>query len=60
VFAWRGEIERSFEWLERAYAQHDGGLTFLRVDPFLTRLHGNPRYNTLLRKLNLPPLDSTK
>ena len=27
VYAFRGEADRAFEWLERAYAQRDGGLT---------------------------------
>jgi tetratricopeptide (TPR) repeat protein len=26
VYAWRGESNKAFEWLERAYVQHDGGL----------------------------------
>ena len=41
--------------LERARAQHDGGLTQLKTDPTLRRLRGDPRYAALLRKLNLPP-----
>ena len=27
VYAFRGEADRAFEWLDRAYAQRDGGLT---------------------------------
>src|SRR5207249_3809058 len=26
VYAWRGDKDRTFEWLDRAYAQHDAGL----------------------------------
>jgi tetratricopeptide (TPR) repeat protein len=54
VYAWRGETDRAFEWLDRAYAQHDGGLTLLKVDPLMRGLHDDPRYEALLRKLNLP------
>lgn len=54
VYAWRGEKDKAFEWLERAYAQHDGGLTFLKNDPLIAKLRGDPRYAALLKKLGLP------
>jgi len=52
--AWRGELDRAFEWLERAAAQHDGGITFLKYDPLLRNLRADPRFAALLRKLKLP------
>jgi len=55
VFAWRGERDRSFEWLERAYAQRDTGIGLLSYDPVFRQLRGDPRYKAMLRKLNLPP-----
>ena len=55
IYAWRGEKDRAFEWLERAYAQGDGGLTLLKVDTLLRKLHGDPRWPAFLKKLNLPP-----
>jgi adenylate cyclase len=51
--AWRGENDGAFEWLERAYAQGDGGLAEAKIDPLLESLHEDPRYKALLRKLNL-------
>jgi serine/threonine-protein kinase len=54
VHAWRGERDAAFEWLERAYARHDLQLRFLKVDPFLRNLRGDPRYSALLKKINLP------
>jgi len=51
--AWRGERDQAFAWLERAYRQRDGGLTYLKIDPLLASLHGNPRYKALLKKINL-------
>ena len=54
VYAWRGEKDRAFDWLERAYRQHDGGLTGLVRDPFLASLRGDPRYTALLKKMQLP------
>jgi TolB-like protein/DNA-binding winged helix-turn-helix (wHTH) protein/thioredoxin-like negative regulator of GroEL len=55
VYAWRGEKDKAFEWLERAYRQQDGGLTAIKIDFVLGSLRSDPRYVAMLRKLNLPP-----
>ena len=39
VYAFRREADRAFEWLERAYAQRDGGLPEIKGDFFLKNLH---------------------
>jgi tetratricopeptide (TPR) repeat protein len=54
VYAFRNQSNEAFEWLDRAYAQRDGGLIGTKVDPILKNLHNDPRYTTLLKKLNLP------
>lgn len=53
VYARRGDVSRAFEWLDTAYRQLDGGLTMVKVDPLLDKLHGDPRFVVLLRKMNL-------
>jgi TolB-like protein len=53
VYAWRGERDKAFEWLERSYRQRDGGLTYMIYDRWLANLRGDPRYRALLRKLKL-------
>jgi hypothetical protein len=40
--AWFGERDRAFDWLDRAYAQHDSGLPYLKSDVLLRSLHGGP------------------
>ncbi|MGA2397841.1 MAG: hypothetical protein ABSG30_07250 [Steroidobacteraceae bacterium] len=55
VYAWRGEKDKAFEWLERAYRQEDGGLTHLKIDPPFASLHSDARFSALLQKLNFPP-----
>ena len=55
AFAWIGEPDHAFEWLDRAYAQHDGGLTMVKYSPLLRSLRGDARYAALLRRLKLPP-----
>jgi tetratricopeptide (TPR) repeat protein len=54
VYAWRGDPDRAFQWLQRAYAQGDGGLLYLKIDPLLRSLRGDSRYVALLKKMNLP------
>jgi TolB-like protein/tetratricopeptide (TPR) repeat protein len=55
VYAWRGEKDNAFEWLERAHRQQDGGLSELKVDPMFALLHSDPRFVAMLRTLNFPP-----
>ena len=53
VYAWRGEKDKAFEWLERAYQQHDSGLNGIAWDPLLSSLKDDPRYSALLQRLEL-------
>jgi serine/threonine-protein kinase len=53
VFAWRGDADAAFQWLDRAEAQMDLGLLFVTYSPFLASIRGDPRYVALLRRLNL-------
>ena len=53
VYAYRGDKDRAFEWLERARRQRDPGLASLRKDPLLTNLQGDPRWDAFLRKMGL-------
>jgi len=39
VYAWRGEKDHAFEWLDRSHAQHDGGLSFIKADCFARISH---------------------
>ena len=54
VYAWREEHDHAAIWLERAYQQHDRLLRFLKFNPLLRKLHNDPRYSALLRKMRLP------
>jgi hypothetical protein len=37
IYAFRNQSDEAFEWLDRAYAQRNGGLTFTKVEPLLTK-----------------------
>jgi tetratricopeptide (TPR) repeat protein len=54
VYAWRHDLDRSAEWLERAYRQRDRSLSLIKCDPCLNGLHNSARYRALLRNMNLP------
>jgi len=55
VYAWLGEKELAFQWLERAHQRREGGMVgMFRADPFLSRLRGDPRYAALLDRMKLP------
>jgi TolB-like protein/DNA-binding winged helix-turn-helix (wHTH) protein/Flp pilus assembly protein TadD len=54
VYAFRGEADKAFEWLERAYEQRDAGLPEIKTDPLFKNLRRDPRYSGLLRKMHLP------
>jgi tetratricopeptide (TPR) repeat protein len=53
-YAYRGEIDDAFDWLEQAYDIHDAGLIGLLLDPLLANVHDDPRWEPLLDKMGLP------
>lgn len=53
VHAARAEVDEAFEWLERAYAQRDGGLSDLKVRPYFRSLHHDPRWKGFLSRIKL-------
>jgi serine/threonine protein kinase/tetratricopeptide (TPR) repeat protein len=53
IHACLGETETALDWLERAYAEHDQTLVWLKVHPRLDALREHPRYRALVRKMKL-------
>ncbi|MDR3747283.1 MAG: protein kinase [Acidobacteriota bacterium] len=53
VYAYRGEVDKAIQWLDRAYEQHDSGLIGLKLDPLFKSLHQHPRYIEILKKMRL-------
>ena len=47
LFSFRGEKDKAFEWLDRAYSTHDTGLTEIKGDPLMTNLVHDSRYEAL-------------
>ncbi len=53
IYAFRGENDKAFEWLEIAYNQRDGGLAQIIGDPLLRNIVKDPRYDSFMKKMNL-------
>ena len=51
VHAARGEVDRAFEWLDRAYAQRDPGLAGMKVSAQFRSLRGDPRWGALVKMM---------
>jgi TolB-like protein/DNA-binding winged helix-turn-helix (wHTH) protein/Flp pilus assembly protein TadD len=54
AYAYRGETDKAFEWLDRAYRQRDPGTPELKTGPLMKSLRRDPRYAELLKKMRLP------
>ncbi|HET6889100.1 MAG TPA: tetratricopeptide repeat protein, partial [Candidatus Udaeobacter sp.] len=54
VYAWRGENDKAFEWLQVSLDNHDTGLLSLMIDPLVQGLRHDSRYNSVLAKVGLP------
>jgi tetratricopeptide (TPR) repeat protein len=56
VYAGLGDRDRAFEWLNKAYEEHSGFLLYIRSDPRMKVLRGDPRFQELLRRMGCPNL----
>jgi eukaryotic-like serine/threonine-protein kinase len=54
VYAARGDPDRAFAWLDRAFNAYGDGLTWIKGDPLLGSLVEDPRYKALVQKMRLP------
>ena len=56
-FAWihlgLGEIDQAFSWMERAIEERDPIIVPIKSFPFMDPLRSDPRFEALLRKMNL-------
>ena len=50
----RNDKEAAFEWLNHSFKNRESGILWIRSVRSFRELHGDPRYKTLLHKLNLP------
>jgi tetratricopeptide (TPR) repeat protein len=48
-----GEKNSALKWLEKAYDEHDHALGTLKVEPMLDSLRSHPRFEALLKRMEL-------
>ena len=53
VYAYADEKDAAFDWLERAYVQHDHGVSLLRSHTTFRGLHDDPRWQAYLAKIGI-------
>ena len=49
-----GQKDQAVTWLERAYDERDQWMVYIASYPALDRLHSEPRFQALLRRMNFP------
>jgi hypothetical protein len=55
-----GDTERAIDDLERMVNAHVGGVVFIGIDPVLSALKGNPRYDALVKRVGLPTVSAPR
>lgn len=55
IYAFLGENDQAFKWLEKAYQDRASRLFCIKVDARFDSLRSDPRFQALLRKMNLEP-----
>ncbi len=53
VYGELGELDRAFDYLERAFEEDPGSLTYLPSDPTADSLRADPRMDALMRRVGL-------
>jgi tetratricopeptide (TPR) repeat protein len=54
VYAFRGQSDQALYWLERAYAEKERYLFYIKADGLLKNIESDPRFKAVVRKMNLP------
>src|SRR5438128_8654822 len=59
IYTGLGEDDRAFECREKGYEWRDGMMIHLNVDPRFDSLRSDPRFQSLVRKMGLPPTETS-
>ena len=51
--AYLGNIDESFEWLERAFDRRDQSLSSIVLDPLIDNIRSDPRYDAFIERLGI-------
>jgi adenylate cyclase len=53
IYAFRNEKDKAIEWLEKAFQRKDTYMVYIKGDPLLKNLQNDPRYISILKRMNL-------
>jgi TolB-like protein/class 3 adenylate cyclase/Tfp pilus assembly protein PilF len=53
AYAYIGDADSAFAWLERAHAEQDPGVIEIKAETMFRNIHGDPRWQVFLRKQGL-------
>ena len=54
IYAWLGDLDAAFDYLDQAFEEREGPLALLRHNPRWTPLRGDPRFDELSQRVGLP------
>ena len=55
IYAFRGENDLAFEWLDKAIQYRDPGLSHVMINPLFANVHDDPRWLPLLESIGKSP-----
>jgi TolB-like protein/Tfp pilus assembly protein PilF len=55
IYAGLGKKPEALQWLDKAFQGKDVGLVYLKIDPCLDPLRGDPHFDDLVRRVGLIP-----
>ena len=55
TYAFRGDADKAFEWLDKAVQYQDGGLSEIVYEPLFDKIRSDPRWLPFLRKIGRAP-----
>lgn len=56
VYAALGDTSSSLQWLNKAVNERASALVYLNVDPIFDHMRGDPRFQVIVRRVNLIPI----
>ena len=54
IYAGLEEKDLAFEWLGKAFQEHTSFLVYLKFHPLFDNLHGDPRFDALVKRIGIP------
>ena len=55
-----GQRQQAIDYLEKMVDAHLGGVVFIGIDPVLSQLSGEPRYDALVKRAGLPTVSAAR